>query len=87
MRSHSPIKTLAMLPLLAIGLGGIHSPQAQGQFTGSKSAILQMPQATSKRQLELIRAGGSPYRSRKPWPYRGKNRAQRQRLAAAFGNF
>ena len=82
MRSRSPIKTLAMLTAaLGVGLGG--QVAASNPHAG-KGAILQLPRQYSKRDLELLKAGGSPYRNRNPWPYRGKNRAQRQRLSAGF---
>ena len=82
MRSRSPIKTLAMLTAaLGVGFGG--SPSVANPHAG-KGAILQLPRQYSKREIELLKAGGSPYRTRNPWPFRGKNRAQRQRLSAGF---
>lgn len=80
MRSRSPIKTLAMLTAaLGVGFGG-----AASNRDASKSITLQLPRQYSKRELELLKEGGSAYRTRNPWPYRGKNRAQRQRLSAGF---
>lgn len=87
MKRQSPVKTLAMLTA-AIGLGaGAFGAAQQANPHASKGAILHFPQAASKRQIEMLRAGRSGGHNRKPWPYRGKNRSQRQRMAEAFFNF
>lgn len=72
----------------ALGLGaGAFGSAAQANPHSSKGAVLQLPLQYSKREMELLRAGGSPYCNRKPWAFRGKNRSQRNRLATAFCNF
>lgn len=88
MRSRSPIKTLAILTAAAaLGAGGGMAqmlPVNASNNSIEKGAILRLIRQPSKREQKLILAGASRFRTRAPWPYRGKNRAQRQRLSAGF---
>ena len=83
------MRTLRSNPLhvlaAAVAAAGLFSGPIHGKPLALNAGTVETQRQSSRR---LMLAGGiAKSRGRKPWAFRGKNRAQRNRLATAFCNF